>query len=190
MKGQNSSSLIQTLQRRAAVVLLSRCSSNPGFFSRCLILLVATASLFGAQLSIAQQELASQSRYAQDFEADNAYLAAIELHTAEQLYSVLKRADKLFSNGDFQAGRSPPVAFILHGAEAKALQQSKYQQNKALVDLAARLSAFQVVDIKVCETWMKGQKIDATMLPPFIGTVPNGPKEQKRLMEEQGYVYF
>lgn len=112
------------------------------------------------------------------------------MHTAEELHDVLKRADKLVSNGDFEAGSSPPVAFILHGAEAKALQRSKYQQNKALVDLAARLSAFQVVDIKVCETWMKGQKIDPKTLPPFIGTVANGPREIKRLMEKQGYVYF
>lgn len=156
---------------------------------RCLILLVATASLVGAQLSFAQQP-SSQPGYSQDFEIGTAYLAEIELHTAEELHSVLKRADKLFSDGDFKTGSSPPVAFILHGAEANALQQSKYQQNKALVDLAARLSAFQVVDIKVCETWMKGQKIDAKTLPPFIGTVPYAPDAKKRLLEEQGYVYF
>lgn len=107
-----------------------------------------------------------------------------------ELHSVLQRADKLFADGDLQAGSNPPVAFILHGAEAKALLRDNYQQNKATVDLAARLSAFQVVDIKVCETWMNGQKIDAAMLPPFIGTVPYAPDAKKRLMEEQGYVYF
>lgn len=172
-----------------AVVHRFLFSCHAGLFSRCLIFLVATASLLGAQTSFAQQSSA-QPRYAEESETNPAYLAEIELHTAAELHSVLKRADKLFSDGDFQAGSSPPVAFILHGVEAKALQRSKYQQNKALVDLAARLSAFQVVDIKVCETWMKGQRIDTTTLPPFIGIVPNGPKEKKRLMEEQGYVYF
>ena len=58
------------------------------------------------------------------------------------------------------------------------------------MDLAARLSAFKVVDIKVCRTWMGGQRLDESQLPPFVATVPFGPAEEKRLMEEENYVYF
>lgn len=180
--------------RLAAVVHRFPCSSYAGLFSRCLIFLVATASLVCSPLSLSRQPDSqpplSQPRWAEEPATNTAYLAQIELHTAAELQSALQRADKLFNDGDLRPGKNPPVAFILHGAEAKALQQNKYQQNKALVDLAARLSAFQVVDIKVCETWMKGQKIDTTMLPPFIGTVPYAPDAKKRLLEEQGYVYF
>ncbi len=156
--------------------------------ARRLLLLVAAVSVGYIQLSVAEPAV-SQPSYTKEIAADKAYIAEIELHTAAELHSVLKRADQLFNGDDFVAG-SQPVQFILHGAEAKALQQNQYQKNKALVDLAARLSAFQVVEIRVCETWMRGQKIDAKTLPPFIGTVANGPKEKQRLMKKQGYTYF
>lgn len=151
---------------------------------RYLFFLVTIASFFCGSLSFAQPLGVEESA------PNPAYLAQIEVHTVAELHGVLARADKLFADGDLQAGSDLPVAFVLHGPEAKALLRNNYQQNKATVDLAARLSAFQVVDIKVCETWMKGQKIDATLLPPFIGTVPYAPDAIKRLMEKQGYVYF
>ncbi len=154
------------------------------FCWRYLFFLVTIASFFSGSLSFAQPLGVEEPA------PNPAYLAQIEVHTVAELRGVLERADKLFADGDLQAGSDPPVAFVLHGAEAKALLRNNYQQNKATVDLAARLSAFQVVDIKVCETWMKGQKIDATLLPPFIGTVPYAPDAIKRLMEKQGYVYF
>ena len=65
-----------------------------------------------------------------------------------------------------------------------------YQQHKTIVDLAARLSAFEVVDIKVCKTWLDHVQLDEAQLPPFIGTVSYGPAEKRRLMEQEKYVYF
>lgn len=172
----------------AAVVHLFQFRHDARSSARCLALLVAVVSVGYIQVSDAEPAV-SQSGFAQQTVAGKAYIAQIELHTAAELHSALKRADQLFEGGDFVAG-NPPVQFVLHGAEAKVLQQNQYQQNKALVDLAARLSAFEVVEIRVCETWMHGQKIDPTTLPPFIGTVANGPKEKQRLMQSQGYTYF
>lgn len=155
---------------------------------RLLVFVVAATIFFDAQLTLAEP-VALRPDYAQDLVANTAYIAEIELHTAEELHDILKRADQLFNGAEFATG-SRPVKLILHGAEALALQQSHYRQNKALVDLAAQLSAFDVVDIRVCETWMQVQKIDAKTLQPFVGTVANGPKEKQRLMQQQGYVYF
>jgi intracellular sulfur oxidation DsrE/DsrF family protein len=118
------------------------------------------------------------------------YLAEIKVNTATELNELLKRAEALFDQGDFSSEKDVPVAFILHGKEAKSLFYTNYKSNKALVDLAARLSAFEVVDIKVCKVWMHGEGLSEDQLPPFVGTVSLGPREEKRLIKEQGYVYF
>lgn len=61
---------------------------------------------------------------------------------------------------------------------------------KAVVDLAARLSAFNVVDIRVCETSAKGLGLDLDTLFPFVDTVTYGPAEVVRLIEIEKYQYF
>jgi intracellular sulfur oxidation DsrE/DsrF family protein len=126
------------------------------------------------------QEVASHSRY----------LARIELHSAEELNGALMRAEELFAGDRFKSGTDAPVVFVLHGPEAKTLLTNEYKLNKSLVDLAARLSAFQIVDVRVCKTWMGSEGLDESQLPPFISTVPYGPEEKRRLLNEGKYVYF
>lgn len=115
-------------------------------------------------------------------------LARIELHTADELYQVLKRSDSLFALAE--AGESSPVVFILHGSEAKVFFRQNYSQNKPLVDLAAKLSAFNIVDIKVCKTWMGHHQLQADQLLPFVGTVDNGPAAEQELLLQRNYRYF
>ena len=147
---------------------------------------------FVCLVMLAQGLAFSQSETAQRFEApaQKKFLAQIELSTFDELNRLLKRSEQLFNKGDLKPGRDTPVAFVLHGPEARLLLQNHYFDNQQLVDLAAKLSAFQVVDIRVCETWMGNQKIDQSQLPPFIGTVPFGPAETRRLLEQEAYVYF
>jgi intracellular sulfur oxidation DsrE/DsrF family protein len=116
------------------------------------------------------------------------YIARIELHTAEELYAVLVRSDQLLQIS--QQLPVTPVAFILHGPEARVFFRDQYQQNQELVDLAAKLSAFNVVDIQVCKTWMGSKGLDEGQLLPFVGTVPFGPAEEQRLIRRQSYRYF
>lgn len=118
------------------------------------------------------------------------YVARIEVHTAEELDQLLNRAEQLFDSGGFESGKDVPIAFVLHGPEAKTLLKQNYQANKLLVDRVARLSAFNVVDVKVCRTWLGGESIGLDQLPPFIMTIPFGPAELDRLIEQEGYVYF
>jgi intracellular sulfur oxidation DsrE/DsrF family protein len=120
--------------------------------------------------------------------SEQRYIARIELHSAAELAGILRRADVLFSERGFEPGE--PVVFVLHGAEGRVFLRQSYPQNKSLVDLAARLSALGVVDIKVCETWMGGQNIERAQLLPFVGTVANGPEETLELMNEKHYSYF
>jgi intracellular sulfur oxidation DsrE/DsrF family protein len=118
------------------------------------------------------------------------YLAEIELHTAEELHRVLVRADQLLLEGPLPLRSPVPVTFILHGPEVRILLRQNYLNNKATVDLAARLSALGVVDIKACETWMGGASVVAEDLQPFVDTVSYGPSEVSRLVKEQNYLYF
>lgn len=118
------------------------------------------------------------------------YLADIELHTVAELSRALQSVENHLQKRPVSSGRVAPVVFVLHGPEAKALLLSNYNQNQVLMDMAARLSAFELVDIRVCRTWMGGNGVDERDLPPFVTTVPYGPAEIERLLEQENYVYF
>jgi intracellular sulfur oxidation DsrE/DsrF family protein len=123
-------------------------------------------------------------------ETPDHFVAAIELHTTAELHAVLERADQLLADGVALQSEPASVTFILHGPEARSLLRQNYLQNKATVDLAARLSALGVVDIKACETWMGGNGVNPDNLQPFVGTVNYGPREVRRLIEDEGYILF
>jgi intracellular sulfur oxidation DsrE/DsrF family protein len=128
---------------------------------------------------------------AQDISLDSpSYIAAIELHTSAELFSVLQRADQLLMDGVALQSEPAAVTFVLHGGEVTSLLRQNYRQNKALVDLAARLSALGVVEIMACETWMGGNSVAGEELQPFVKTVIYGPEEVSRLIDEENYLYF
>lgn len=114
--------------------------------------------------------------------------ADVALHTLAELKQLLEQAEKI-SNGESQYNTDEPIAVVLHGEEIKAFIRSNYRSNKALVDLAARLDAFNVIDVKVCRRWMGANGIMENELPPFVEAVPFGVAERKRL-QKAGYAYF
>lgn len=89
------------------------------------------------------------------------------------LTALLNRAERLARATNFSPVN--PVTFVLHGDEINLFRRDNYQANQVLVDLAARLDAFQVIDVRVCETWMRDNQVSAADLPPFVETVPFGP---------------
>jgi intracellular sulfur oxidation DsrE/DsrF family protein len=116
------------------------------------------------------------------------YLAQIELHTVDELQEVLDRAEKV-SATDTGYSRSNPIQLVLHGEEVRIFLNRNYSKNKSVVDLAARLDAFSVVDIKVCEIWLSEHSLSREQLPPFIEVVPFGLDEEKRL-KQSGHINF
>ena len=114
--------------------------------------------------------------------------ANVALHTLAELRQLLEQAEKI-ANGESQYNVTEPIAVVLHGEEIKAFIRSNYRSNKALVDLAARLDAFNVIDVKVCKRWMGANGIMENQLPPFVEAVPFGGGERDRL-EQAGYAYF
>ena len=82
-----------------------------------------------------------------------------------------------------------PVVVILHGPEALPFTSQGYTRNRALVDRAALLDAYRLIDVRMCRTWMNNNGIDADDIPAFIETVPFAPEEIERL-EAEGYTPY
>ena len=82
-----------------------------------------------------------------------------------------------------------PVVVVLHGSEATAFTSAGYASNRMLVDQAARLSAYRLIDVRMCETWMEANEVAADEIPAFVKTVPYAPEEIERL-EAEGYVPY
>jgi intracellular sulfur oxidation DsrE/DsrF family protein len=101
-----------------------------------------------------------------------------------ELVSLLDTLEASLSNG-LPAG--DPVVIILHGSEALPFTRAGYASNRALVDRAALLDAYRLIDVRMCETWMNRNNVRAEEIPAFIETVPYAPEEIERL-EADGFV--
>ena len=117
------------------------------------------------------------------------YLARIEKNDPKEVEQALHKAEQYYIDNNMSP-TLPVIAFILHGPEVEIFFRDNYRRYKPIVDLAARLSALNVVDIKVCRTRLRFLETDVTNLFPFVGSVPFGPEEIERLTGEEGFVYF
>lgn len=79
------------------------------------------------------------------------YLADLEQHNADEIESILKRAELVLQGQMSSYPDYPPLTMVLHGDEAALFTRKNYLKNKQLVDLAARLDAFHVIDLRICE---------------------------------------
>lgn len=118
------------------------------------------------------------------------YLIRIDQNKTEEVEAALQRAEAFYQEGLSFLSKSPPIALVLHGPEVEIFFRENYKRYKSIVDLAARLSAFEVVDIKICRTRLRFLEQDEKSLFPFVGTVAFGPDEIARLTDEEGYVRF
>lgn len=115
------------------------------------------------------------------------YIARLNARTPEELQDILFRAQMWA--GQFETYPSRPISIVLHGSEAHAFVKRNYHEHKELVDMAAKLDAFNIVDVQICETWMGLNNVSRKELPPFLQIVPFGPAEESRLIEA-GYQQF
>lgn len=117
------------------------------------------------------------------------YLARIQQDSPEDVKRALLRAEELYIENEIPEG-FPPIAIVLHGPEVAIFFKQNYKIYKPIVDLAARLTAFGVIDVSVCQTRMGVLGQDPSGLFPFVKTVPFGPLEVERLLNQKEYVYF
>ena len=81
----------------------------------------------------------------------------------------------------------PPIMMMLHGPTAEAFVRKNYDANKALIDQTAKLVGYDVIEVKMCETWLEANDYDNSDLYPFVNTVPFGRAELQRLTKEENY---
>lgn len=114
-------------------------------------------------------------------------IAQLHANTPLELSQILTRAERWSET--HKGYVEQPIALVLHGSETNIFLKQNYQQYKTIVDQAAKLDAFNVIDIQVCETWMGGNEVSRNQLPPFIETVNNGPQRIDDLIQA-GYQSF
>ena len=112
----------------------------------------------------------------------------VSVHTMEGLRILLDRAEELAMTPR-PRGENASVVLVLHGPEVEFFAIKNYDRYRDIVDQAARLDAFDVVDVKICQTMMGERGIEQHDIPSFIELVPYGPGEVERL-EQEGYVSF
>jgi len=112
----------------------------------------------------------------------------VSVHTIEGLRVLFDRAEELAMTPR-PKGEDASVVLVLHGPEVEFFAIKNYDKYKDIVDQAARLDAFDVVDVKICQTMMGARGIEQNDIPSFIELVPYGPGEVERLKQE-GYVAF
>ena len=112
----------------------------------------------------------------------------VSVHTIEGLRVLFERAEELAMTPR-PKGENASVVLVLHGPEVEFFAIKNYDEYKDIVDQAARLDAFDVVDVKMCQTMIGERGIEQDDIPSFIELVPYGPGEVEQLKQE-GYVAF
>ena len=148
----------------------------------------------GLLLAVVNFSQAADQLITADSKTVTGYVARINLEKADQVYEALQRAEAYFQTKQQSAAQIlpavPPIAFVIYGPDVEIFFRENYSDFKPIVDLAARLSALEVIDIKVCQVSYEKQGLDKSTLLPFVSTVPFGPAEVTRLLEDQQYDFF
>ena len=114
---------------------------------------------------------------------NKSYLFDVSDHSIEELEALLERAEEITQSSANKYDKLD-IVMILHGPDINWFTQQNYEQNKQLVDLAAKLDAYDIIDLKVCETAMSNRGLEREQIPSFIESVPYSPDEMKRLLKE------
>jgi len=72
----------------------------------------------------------------------------VVLHDRDAILNMLQRAETLAMTPN-PVERPRQIALVLHGQEIENFRIKNYSDNRDIVDLAAKLDAFNVIDIKM-----------------------------------------
>ncbi len=137
--------------------------------------------------SSALAEVAQQGGGNTQFEIGNTrYLFDISNHTPEEMQALLSRAEEIRET-HADGYEELEIVLVLHGPDIDIFREQNYTRHKPLVDLAARLDAFDIIDMRICETTMSSMGVERSEVPAFIESVPYAPREISRLLDE-GYI--
>ena len=105
--------------------------------------------------------------------------------SVEEIEAILDTLDENLD--DIPEDEYEPILMMLHGPEAAHFLRSNYDDNQDLVDLTAKLSGYGVLEVKICETWLRRNDHAHDELFRFVSTVPFAAGELRRLERKEGY---
>lgn len=119
---------------------------------------------------------------------NKSYLFDVSQNSIEELKALLVRAEEVSQThpADFE---DLEIVMVIHGPDIDLFTNKNYGKNQELIDLAARLDAYDVIDMKVCERTMESRGVERKDIPPFIESVPFAPVEIKQRLQN-GYINF
>lgn len=82
------------------------------------------------------------------------FLAPVACDEPAEVLTSLQRAEFYNLNNTLSSG-IPTAVFVLHGPEVAIFSRDNYGRYRDIVDLAARLTSFNVVQVDVCLTRMQ-----------------------------------
>jgi uncharacterized protein len=117
---------------------------------------------------------------------NKSYLFDISDHSMEEFQALLTRAEEVSQaqSPDFE---NLEIVMVIHGPDIEWFTQENYEYNRQLIDLAARLDAHDIIDMKVCEKTMSDRGVEREDLPAFIESVPYVPVEIENRLRD-GYI--
>jgi uncharacterized protein len=107
---------------------------------------------------------------------NKSYLFDVTDHSIEEFRQLLARAEEV-SQVQSDDTEDLKIVMVIHGPDIDWFTQKNYVENQQLIDLAARLDAYDIIDMKVCEKTMIERGVNREDLPPFIESVPYAPTE-------------
>lgn len=150
-----------------------------------LLVVVGVAAGLYLQGSGDQNAANALSPSPQPGESESNLVFDISVHSVDEMRKVLARVDQLMT-GPRSASQPANIALLLHGQEIEYFTIDKYDQYRDIVDLSAKLDAYNVIEFKMCETAMKDFGVEKSDIPGFIEFVPNGDRELEQL-SRKGY---
>ncbi len=116
------------------------------------------------------------------------YLFDVTDHTIEEFEALLNRAEEV-SQAHAPGYEDLKIVMIIHGPDIDWFTRQNYESNRKLIDLAARLDAYEIIDMKVCEKTMSIRGVDRENIPSFIESVPYAPIEIENRLKE-GFIHL
>ena len=138
------------------------------------------------EMGVANPAVTSVTKSSPNSEDNQRRAYDIVLHTPEQIFELLQHTEQIAS-APRSATEQASIAMVLHGPEIDFFSIENYPRYKDIVDLAARLDAYNVIEVKMCQTMMRKRGLKNENVPGFIELVPYAPEELEKL-RRSGYV--
>ena len=172
----------------AAIPLRSSLLSASLLGKICLVAVCIALVLWGSSVALDDDKPAQKGPQASPAnvvqkslaQGSVGHYAEIAPQSEEDVIELIGRVSEYAESGELF---DEPIVIVLHSDEARVFTQRNYARYSTVVDLARQLDADDIIDVKICETWMSKNGLPNAEIPDFIEPVPYGPALIEELIE-------